>query len=39
MRTDIVGNAASLFRASGVAIPAKTLKAIECSGTNQDQAH
>ena len=38
-RTDIVGNAASLFRASGVAIPPKILKVIECSGTNRDQAH
>ena len=33
-RTDIVGNAVFLFRAPGVAIPAKVLKApSKCSGT------
>ena len=35
-RTDITGNAASLFRASGPTIPAKVLKTPKCSGTNRN---
>ena len=34
-RTDITGNAATIFRAAGVGIPPKVLRVIpECSGTN-----